>query len=142
MAELKATTIGKQAKSSIPAELFGEPFNESLVHEIAVAEIEPALAAEPGQHFHELPALVAQAPAALRIVETGQLVHHRIEIRGNMQPEMTEIVAGIDGDGELLRRQNTRQPVGELGAADAACQRQDHWMLRDAGPETGASSSA
>ena len=39
MAEIKATTIGKQAKSSLPQALFSEPFNESLVHEAAVAEM-------------------------------------------------------------------------------------------------------
>lgn len=36
---LKATTIGKQAKSDLPAALFGEPFNESLVFEAAQAEM-------------------------------------------------------------------------------------------------------
>ena len=36
---LKATTIGKQAKSELPATVFAEPFHESLVHETAVAEM-------------------------------------------------------------------------------------------------------
>ena len=31
-AAIKATTLGKQAKSDLPKELFGEPFHESLVH--------------------------------------------------------------------------------------------------------------
>lgn len=39
MAELKATTIGKQAKSPLPEAVFSEPFNESLVHETARAEL-------------------------------------------------------------------------------------------------------
>jgi large subunit ribosomal protein L4 len=39
MASVKATTIGKQAKSELPEALFSEPFNESLVHETAVAEM-------------------------------------------------------------------------------------------------------
>jgi large subunit ribosomal protein L4 len=38
-AAIKATTLGKQAKSDVPKELFSEPFNESLVHETAVAEM-------------------------------------------------------------------------------------------------------
>jgi large subunit ribosomal protein L4 len=38
-AAIKATTLGKQAKSEVPRELFSEPFNESLVHETAVAEM-------------------------------------------------------------------------------------------------------
>ena len=39
MAEVKVTTIGKQAKSPVPESLFSEPFNESLVHETARAEL-------------------------------------------------------------------------------------------------------
>ncbi len=36
---IKATTLGKQAKSDLPRELFGEPFHESLVHEAARADL-------------------------------------------------------------------------------------------------------
>jgi large subunit ribosomal protein L4 len=38
-AAIKATTIGKQAKTEVPQSVFGEPFNESLVHETARAEM-------------------------------------------------------------------------------------------------------
>ncbi len=38
-AGLKATTLGKQAKSDLPAGVFGEDFHESLVHEAARAEL-------------------------------------------------------------------------------------------------------
>ncbi len=37
-AAVKATTLGKQAKSDLPASLFGEGFHESLVHDAARAE--------------------------------------------------------------------------------------------------------
>jgi large subunit ribosomal protein L4 len=36
---LKATTLGKQAKSDLPKDLFGEDFHESLVHETARADL-------------------------------------------------------------------------------------------------------
>jgi large subunit ribosomal protein L4 len=36
---LKATTLGKQAKSDLPKEIFSEPFHESLVHEAARADL-------------------------------------------------------------------------------------------------------
>ena len=39
MADPKVTTIGKQAKSALPAAVFSEPFNESLVHEAARADL-------------------------------------------------------------------------------------------------------
>lgn len=36
---LKATTLGKQAKTDLPAAVFGEDFHESLVHEAARADL-------------------------------------------------------------------------------------------------------
>ncbi len=39
MAELKATTLGKQAKTDLPTEIFSEPFHEALVHEAARADL-------------------------------------------------------------------------------------------------------
>jgi large subunit ribosomal protein L4 len=36
---LKATTLGKQAKTDLPATVFGEDFHESLVHEAARADL-------------------------------------------------------------------------------------------------------
>jgi large subunit ribosomal protein L4 len=38
-AAIKATTLGKQAKSDLPKEIFSEPFHESLVHEAARADL-------------------------------------------------------------------------------------------------------
>jgi large subunit ribosomal protein L4 len=38
-AAIKATTLGKQAKSDLPKEIFGEPFHESLVYEAARADL-------------------------------------------------------------------------------------------------------
>jgi large subunit ribosomal protein L4 len=35
----KATTLGKQAKTDLPASIFGEEFHESLVHEAARADL-------------------------------------------------------------------------------------------------------
>ena len=39
MAEIKATSLGKQAKSDLPEEIFSEPFHEALVHEAARADL-------------------------------------------------------------------------------------------------------
>ena len=38
-AALKATTLGKQAKTDLPEAVFGEPFHETLVHEAARADL-------------------------------------------------------------------------------------------------------
>lgn len=39
MASAKATVLGKSAKADLPKELFAEPFNQSLVHEAARADL-------------------------------------------------------------------------------------------------------
>src|SRR6188768_2825529 len=38
-AAIKATVLGKQAKSDLPKEIFGEPFHEALVYEAARADL-------------------------------------------------------------------------------------------------------
>jgi large subunit ribosomal protein L4 len=38
-AAIKVTTLGKQAKSDLPKEIFAEPFHEALVHEAARADL-------------------------------------------------------------------------------------------------------
>jgi large subunit ribosomal protein L4 len=38
-AGIKATSLGKQAKSDLPKEIFSEPFHEALVHEAARADL-------------------------------------------------------------------------------------------------------
>jgi large subunit ribosomal protein L4 len=38
-AAIKVTTLGKQAKSDLPKEIFGEPFHEALVYEAARADL-------------------------------------------------------------------------------------------------------
>jgi large subunit ribosomal protein L4 len=39
MADLRATSLGKQAKFDLPKEIFSEPFHEALVHEAARADL-------------------------------------------------------------------------------------------------------
>ena len=93
--------------------------------EIAVAELEPGLAAERRERRHEGPGLVAPAPAALRIVETGERVHQRVDVGRDRQAEMLEVVAGVGDHDEFAGRQHAAQAERELGAADAARER-DH----------------
>ena len=93
--------------------------------QVAIAEAEPVLAAERRERLHERPGLVLPAPSELRVVEAGQRVHQRVGVRRDMQAEMLEIVADIGDDEQIVRRQDPAQAQRELGAADAARQR-DH----------------
>ena len=73
---------------------------------------------------HERPGLVAPAPAGLGIVEPRERVEQRVEIGRDRQAEMLEIVAGVGDHGQAVGRQHAVQAERELGAADAARQRQ------------------
>ena len=70
--------------------------------EIAVAEVEPCLAAEALECGHEGPGLVAPTPSQLRVVQAGEGVEQGIDIGRDRQPEMFEIVAGVGDDFEHL----------------------------------------
>ena len=98
--------------------------------QIAVAELEPGLAAEPLHRRHEIPGFAGKAPAALRIVLVGQRVEHRVDVGRDVQAEMDEIVRGVDDDGKLVGRQHGRKTARELAAADAAGQCEDEALVR------------
>ena len=75
------------------------------------------------QRLHEAPRLVAPAPAGLRVDEAGQACRASVSTSGEMcEAQMLEVVAGVDDDGQPLAQQ-MRQPQGQLGAADAARER-------------------
>src|ERR1700722_8435546 len=92
---------------------------------VAIAKAKPILAAKRRERFHERPCFVLPAPAELRIVEAGERVHQRVGVGRDMQAEMLEIIADIGDDDEILRLRDPAQAQRELGAADAAGER-DH----------------
>ncbi len=98
--------------------------------EIAVAELEPGLAAERAQCCHEVPRLVAPAPAAFGVVETGEHVHQRIDVGRDRQPKMLEVVARVGDHHEFAGAQHAAQAERELGAADTAGERHDTGSFR------------
>ncbi len=69
--------------------------------------------------------LVGNPPAARGVVQPGEGIDHRIDVRADRQAEMFEIVAGVDGDGQPLGRQHGGEPGGQLGPADTAGKRED-----------------
>src|SRR4051794_32460161 len=92
--------------------------------EIAVAEPEPGLAAERFEGRHECPGLAVPPPAEFRIRLPRQRIEQRVEIGRDRQAEMLEIIAGIGDNGQHIRQQDAVQAERELGAPDAAGQRQ------------------
>src|SRR3954451_499889 len=98
--------------------------------QIAVAKLEPSLAAEPLQRRHEIPGLAGEAPAALEIVLVGEGVQHRVDVGRDVQAEMNEIVGGVDDDGQPLRRQHCREAATELATPDTAGQCKNEALVR------------
>ena len=92
---------------------------------IAIAKAKPVLAAERGERFHERPRFVLPAPTEFCIVEAGERVHERVGVGRDVQAEMLEIIADIRDDEQIGRLHDPAQAQRELGAADAAGER-DH----------------
>ena len=57
------------------------------------------------QGCHEGPGLVAPAPAGFGVDHAGQGVEGGVDVRGYVQPEVLEVVAGVNDDGEALAEQ-------------------------------------
>ena len=72
------------------------------------------------EHIQRVKGIAGDAPARCGIVKPGQGVGHGIQVGGNMQAVEFVIVPGVDDDGQALRREDFRQPQGQLGPADAA----------------------
>ena len=98
-----------------PADMGGEVF---------VAEVEPAVRAVSVQPFQRVESLARDAPARLRVGQAGERVHHRVHIGRHMKAVKLLVVARIDHDGKVGRRQNPGQPKRQLSAAHAARKRE------------------
>ncbi len=88
--------------------------------EVLVAQREPGVLAEAGHLLERRVRLAAQAPAALLVVQAGERVQHRVDVRGDVQAVQLGVVADVHDDVEGVRGQRSRHAVGQAGAADAA----------------------
>ena len=82
--------------------------------EIAVAELEPGRPAERAQRVHEGPGLARAAPAGLLVDHARQRVEHGVDIGRDVQPQVGEVVAGVDDDGEALACNSCARPTASL----------------------------
>jgi len=77
----------------------------TLQGQVFIAQLEPGLAAQLLERRHEIPGLAIAAPTGLRVVPARERVEHGVEVRRDMQPQVLEIVAGIDHHGQPVRAQ-------------------------------------
>jgi hypothetical protein len=94
--------------------------------EVAVTDAEPGLSAQCLQALHEIPGFCCDTPAPRRIADARQRVHHRVQIRGNIHPQMLEVVPCVDDNRQFLGSEHIREALGELRSSNAAGKREDH----------------
>ena len=93
--------------------------------EVGVAETEPCVFAVSFQHCERREGIVHDAPTGRGVRETREGVHHRIEVRADVDAEKLQIIGGVADDRQRIRRQDPVEAVGEFGPADAPGKRDD-----------------
>ena len=99
--------------------------------EIAIAEPEPALAAEPPRFLEGDPGLVRPSPAALLVGDVGQRIQDAVEIGRDVKTEHLDVVADVPDHGDACRIGRAHETAQEPRAADAARERHDPSHVSD-----------
>ena len=93
------------------------------------------LAAEALELLHGRPGLAGHAPAGLGVVQAGQGVGDRVEVRADVQAVQHGVVAGVDHRRECGRGDDADQSREHPGRPDAAAEGDQHAVsLGAAGP--------
>ena len=88
-----------------------QPGTAHVDGEVAVAEAEPGVAAELAQRIHEAPGLVAAAPAEDRVLQIGKRVGHGVDVGRDREPQVLEVIGGVDDRGDAGGARGERQAV-------------------------------
>src|ERR1035437_2984023 len=97
-----------------------------MCRQIKIAETEPRRLPELLHTLQAAKAVVVHAPTAVLAEQVRQSVEHGIDVWRNMQSPPLEVVAGIDDDREVIRRDHLLQALHQLGAAGPAREDDDH----------------
>ena len=88
--------------------------------EVAIAEREPVLAAEPADGLERVPGLVAAPPAALLVGKARERVEDRVEIRRDVEAEHLDVVADVADHARRGRARDVDDAADEARAAHAS----------------------
>ena len=99
--------------------------------QVTVAQPEPRRLAVALQHRRRGIGLPGESPALDRIGQAGQGVHDGVEVGHHRQPVELQVVARVDDDRQVTRREHLLQAVGQLGPADPAGQSDDRHASGD-----------
>ncbi len=82
--------------------------------EVPVPEPEPLGPDAVGRELLlEVEGLVGPPPPLLLVDAAAERVHHRVEVRTDLQPEEMDVVPGVPDDGDLGIRHGPTQPAQE-----------------------------
>ncbi len=91
--------------------------------EVPVAEPEPLGPDAVGPEFFlEVEGLVGPAPALLLVDTAAEGVHHRVEVRADLQPEEVDVVPRVADHRDVRVRHGLLETAQEPGTTDTACQ--------------------
>ena len=103
-----------------------QPVGAQDVHgQIAIAKLKPGLAPQLAQRTHHLPCFLRPPPSPLRISDAAERIKYSVEIGRDVEPEMLEVISGVDDHRQLLGIERAIKAEREFGAADATAQRED-----------------
>ena len=98
---------------------------DQMQADVAVAELEPRLAAVCGRRLERVPRLVRAPPATLVVRQPGECVEHAVEVGRDRETEDLEIVADVDDRGHVCGVEHVDETAQETRATDAACENGD-----------------
>ena len=98
--------------------------------QVFVAQIEPRHSTERAERFHDPPGLPGQTPSCLGVDGTGEGVHHRVQVRGDVQAVEVGVVADVDDGGDVIGGHHIDHPAQETCRSYATSQGGDHAVIR------------
>ena len=99
---------------------------EEVRGQVAVAQAEPVLAAQPRQLVHDRPALAGHAPSGVAVVHARQRVGDGVEVGADVQAVQHRVVAHVDDGRDVGPRDHAHEPGEHPSGPDAAAQGHQH----------------
>ena len=88
--------------------------------QVAITEQEPGLAGIPPQHVQRVIGISLDAPALLLVDQSGQRVHHDVDIWRHPQTVERGVIPGVDDSNNLRRLDNGNQALKKPSRPDPA----------------------
>jgi len=120
-------TVGRAFLPGILREFLDRAFAQAaravkMCGDVLIAQLKPRFFAQPFQSIQRVEGVSGNAPSALAVHDSGKRIEHCVHVGRNVQAVELSVIAGIDDDGDLLRRHDCGKAFEEFCGADAARQ--------------------